>query len=149
MGLDNDQLHQIQFYSGPIKIVFAAQTDEVIKQIQRDALITTNQQTGHRLTIPKETPGALVRMDYISRELLVRFDPDFPPLVYQDLGLGLELITTEVESEGLTYKRVLESPRGPRGRLKAQDRRLLTVRKKEKTESKLERKKVSGIKTSP
>lgn len=139
------ELRKLQFYSGDEKIVFEAQSKELVQQIRRQALISTSQQTEHRLTIDKNTPGTLVRVDRISREYHIRFDPDLPPLFYQDLGQGLELMTDEIKVEGLTYARALNVPRSSRGMLSSGDRRFLAIRMDAETKRRKDRKEAAGI----
>ena len=145
-GLGSDDLKSLQFYSGKQAIVFAAEIDEVIREVEKATLSTTKMLTEHRLTIPKKTPGEVFRFDPISLELLLRFDPDLPALTYQDLGNGLELVTNEVVLDGVTYERVLNSKPNRRGLLRPEDRRYLAVRKKDKTRHERNRKKAAGVK---
>lgn len=145
-GLASDDLKALQFYSGKQAIVFAAEVDEVIREVDKATLSTTKMLTEHRLTIPKKTPGEVFRFDPISLELLLRFDPDLPVLTYQDLGDGLELVTNEVVLDGVTYARVLISKRNRRGMLRPEDRRYLAVRKRDKTKREKNRKKAAGVK---
>ena len=145
-GLASDDLKSLQFYSGKAAIVFAVELDEVIREVDKATLSTTKMLTEHRLTIPKKTPGEVFRFDPISLELQLRFDPDLPALTYQDLGDGLELITNEVILDGVTYARVLLFKPNRRGLLRPEDRRVLAVRKRDKTKHEKNRKKAAGVK---
>ena len=143
--LPTTELRKLQFYSGGEAIIFEAQSDELVQQVRRQALISTSHRTEHRLTIDKNTPGTLVRFDRISREYHIRFDLDLPTLFYQDLGQGLELMTDEIMIKSIKYKRVLEVPRTNRGLLSSGDRRYLAIRMDAETKRQKDRKEASGI----
>ncbi len=143
--LNSADLRKLQYFSGNEEIIFEAQSEELVQQVRRQALISTSQRTDHRLTIDKNTPGTLVRYDRISREYHIRFDPDLPTLFYQDLGQGLELMTDGIMIEGIQYARVLKVPRSNRGLLSSSDRRYLAIRMDAETKRRKDRKEASGV----
>ena len=143
--LPTADLRKLQFYSGGEKIIFEADSDELVQQVRRQELISTSHRTEHRLTIEKNTPGTLVRFDRISREYHIRFDLDLPTLLYQDLGQGLELMTDEIMIKSIKYKRALDVPRTNRGQLSSGDRRYLAIRMDADTKRRKDRKEASGI----
>ena len=147
-GLSLTTVRSLQFYSGREKIIFEAMTDKTIREVNKETLSLTNLSTEHKRIIKKKTPGTVTRFDPISQEIHIKFDPDIPALIYMDQGEGLELVTFEFMSGGLTYSRVLSRPLSRRGRMAADDHRFLTVKKKDETKKKRDKKKAKGLRAS-
>lgn len=112
-NLSTGDLERIQFFSGPIAIVFQSDTTEVTVEIFDEEMPPGIVVTEHQFIIPANTAGRASHFDPLTEDLFILYDENLPALSYRDTGRGLALTTILIDFDGTPYWRVMRfSSRG-------------------------------------
>ncbi len=106
-GLSPGDLERIQFFSGPIAIVFQSDTMEVTVEIFDEEMPPGIVVTEHQFIIPANTAGRASHFDPLTKDLFILYDENLPALSYRDTGRGLALTTTVINIDDVPYLRVM------------------------------------------
>ena len=105
--LSPGDLERLQFFSGPITIVFQADTMEVTLEIFDEQMPPGIVVTEHQFIIPANTAGRASHFDPVTKDLFILYDENLPALSYRDMGLGLALTATVINIDDVPYLRVM------------------------------------------
>lgn len=144
-NLSPGDLERIQFFSGPITIVFQADTMEVTVEIFDEEMPPGIVVTEHQFIIPANTAGRASHFDPLTKDLFILYDENLPALSYRDTGRGLALTTAVINIDDVPYLRVMRFHR--RGVTTADQARplFLKVMEANLTRVRVEDQKASGL----
>ena len=100
-------LERVQFFSGPVTIVFRADTMEVTVQTFDEEMPPGIVVTEHQFVIPANTAGRASHFDPLTEDLFILYDENLPALSYRDNGRGLALTTLAINIDDVSYLRIM------------------------------------------
>ncbi|MCH7528707.1 MAG: hypothetical protein IH972_04065 [Candidatus Marinimicrobia bacterium] len=100
-------LERVQFFSGPVAIVFQADTMEITVETFDEEMPPGIVVTEHQFVIPANTAGRASHFDPLTEDLFILYDENLPALSYRDNGRGLALTTLAINIDDVSYLRIM------------------------------------------
>ncbi len=100
-------LERVQFFSGPVPIVFQADTMGITVETFDEEMPPGIVVTEHQFVIPANTAGRASHFDPVTEDLFILYDENLPALSYRDNGRGLALTTLAINIDDVSYLRIM------------------------------------------